>query len=178
MGGSLKGYQATTSPIKGENLGEDLLPLDLFTTRAVVLLEKALLEAGLYPLEARAMVDTWTRSYFQTPGVRVLYVSPQRWANRLLPTTVTPQPDDFVRVFVGRVEVMLSASEKRIAAHLTTIPADATYQQVKQTLINKVNVAALQRFGDAKLRRAAQLAQLPQPIQVHLERFILTELNE
>merc|ERR1711976_778487 len=158
MGGSLKGYQATTSPIKGENLGEDLLPLDLFTTRAVVLLEKALLEAGLYPLEARAMVDTWTRSYFQTP--------------------VTPQPDDFVRVFVGRVEVMLSASEKRIAAHLTTIPADATYQQVKQTLINKVNVAALQRFGDAKLRRAAQLAQLPQPIQVHLERFILTELNE
>ncbi|MFN7133247.1 MAG: hypothetical protein ACK4N5_14305, partial [Myxococcales bacterium] len=37
----------------------------------------ALVGDGLYADEAQAMVDTWERSYFLTPGVRLLYLLPQ-----------------------------------------------------------------------------------------------------
>src|SRR5207247_1468137 len=38
-----------------------------------------LTECGLYSKEARAMVNTWRSSYFQTDGIRILYVLPQSW---------------------------------------------------------------------------------------------------
>jgi len=176
--GALPGRQSISTPIKGSTLGDELIDMELFVTRCTVLLEAALLEAGLYPLEARAMVGTWTRSYFRTPGVRVLYVSPQKWANRLLPTTVSPKPDDFVRVLVGRVEVMLSDVEHVVAQQLRELPADAEYNAVKEYLNIKVDVPSMLRFGDAKLRRAAQIAKLSNAMMVNIEKYILLELNE
>ncbi len=47
-----------------------------------------LTESGLYAKEARAMVNTWTTSYFQTDGVRVLFVLPQSWTDAFIPMTV------------------------------------------------------------------------------------------
>src|SRR5262249_18446744 len=37
----------------------------------------ALVKAGLYPSEARAMIKTWRDSWFEEDGLRVLYVLPR-----------------------------------------------------------------------------------------------------
>ena len=69
-------------------------------------------ESGLFAKEARAMVNTWSTSYFQTDGIRVLFVLPQSWTDAFIPMTLDPEPRKLVRVMVGRLE-MLSASRER-----------------------------------------------------------------
>jgi hypothetical protein len=68
--------------------------------------------AGLYAKEARAMVNTWRTSYFQTEGLRLLFVLPQKWTDEFIPMTVAPQPKEVVRVMVGRLEVLTPEREK------------------------------------------------------------------
>ena len=68
-------------------------------------LEAALIQSGLYPLEAAAMLETWRDSWFE-PGVRVFYVLPQASVDQVLPLSVRPQPAQTVRAFVGRVELL------------------------------------------------------------------------
>ena len=58
------------------------------------------------------MVNTWTASYFQTDGVRVLFVLPQSWTDAFIPMTVSPTPAQIVRVMVGRVELLTTEREK------------------------------------------------------------------
>ena len=60
------------------------------------------------------MVNTWQTSYFQTEGIRVLFVLPQSWTDAFIPMTIDPQPRKIVRVMVGRLE-MLSAGRQRKA---------------------------------------------------------------
>jgi hypothetical protein len=69
------------------------------------LLAARLENLGLYPKEARAMVDTWADSWF-TEGSRVLYIVPRATVDSLLPLTITPEPAEIQRVFVGRAEVL------------------------------------------------------------------------
>jgi hypothetical protein len=70
---------------------------------------------GLYPKEARAMVETWADSWF-TEGARVLYIVPRATVDSVLPLTITPIPREMQRVFVGRIEV-LSPATKRLITH-------------------------------------------------------------
>ncbi len=60
---------------------------------------------GLYPKEARAMVETWADSWF-TEGSRVFYIVPKATVDSLLPLTIAPAPVELQRVFVGRLEVL------------------------------------------------------------------------
>lgn len=69
-------------------------------------MRSALEATGLYADEAAAMVATWTRSWFGNHGLRVLYVVPRAWTDRLLPLAIEPVPDALVRTLVGRIEVM------------------------------------------------------------------------
>ncbi len=57
---------------------------------------------------------TWTASYFQTDGVRVLFVLPQSWTDTFIPMPVLPAPQQIVRVMVGRLE-LLTADRERLA---------------------------------------------------------------
>ena len=72
-----------------------------------------LTEAGLYPKEARAMVETWRDSWFEE-GMRVLYLVPRAMIDALLPLTITPAPQEIARVFVGRVELLSPAMRETI----------------------------------------------------------------
>jgi len=74
----------------------------------------ALREAGLFRSEADAMVQTWWRSYFQSPGTRVFWIVPQEFTERVLPLTARPTPSERVRVLVGRSEVLTPAFEREI----------------------------------------------------------------
>ena len=92
----------------------DARPLADFTKAIADLLAKKLTSSGLYAKEARAMVNTWTTSYFQTDGVRALFVLPQSWTDSFIPMTVKPRPKQVVRVMVGRLE-LLSAERESLA---------------------------------------------------------------
>jgi hypothetical protein len=72
-------------------------------------LREQLERAGLFPKEARAMVDTWRDSWFEE-GSRVFYILPQREVDAILPLHVTPAPTTVSRVFVGRMELIDDAS--------------------------------------------------------------------
>ena len=79
-------------------------------------LYSSLTEAGLTPAEASAMLATWKESYFETPGLRVFWIVPRAFTDRILPLTVAPKPDKLERVLVGRSEVLTPAFEKELVA--------------------------------------------------------------
>ncbi len=73
-----------------------------------------LIQTGLYPKEAQAMVDTWSTSWFTEEGLRLFYLVPQKVTDEILPLTITPQPDEQLRVMVGRVEIMSKSQETEL----------------------------------------------------------------
>jgi hypothetical protein len=66
-------------------------------------LKRALLEQGLYPDEAEAMLETWKASYFQKPGLRLFYVVPREWTDYFLPLQFSV-PVRVHRAIVGRID--------------------------------------------------------------------------
>ena len=77
-------------------------------------LQGALKSAGLYQKEADAMIQTWWRSYFKTPGRRVFWVVPRAFTDQTLPLTLEPTPKSVVRVMVGRAELLTPSFERQL----------------------------------------------------------------
>jgi hypothetical protein len=75
--------------------------------------------SGLYEKEAKAMVATWLTSWFGEEGTRLLYILPATMADANLPLTITPKPQQMVRVMVGRLEVMTPEREHDLAQRLS-----------------------------------------------------------
>jgi hypothetical protein len=82
-------------------------------------LETVLTREGLYPREARAMVDTWRDSWFEE-GTRLLYIVPRATVDAMLPLEITPRPIDTARVFVGRLELITPATTADVKRALET----------------------------------------------------------
>src|SRR5271167_2115097 len=76
-------------------------------------LEGILVDQGLYPDEAHAMVETWRDSWFEE-GSRLIYIVPRGYIDHVLPLTVNPAPGQIVRVFVGRLEIVTPATAKAV----------------------------------------------------------------
>jgi hypothetical protein len=76
-------------------------------------LRRALTSAGLYPMEAAAMLETWRDSWFEE-GVRVFYIVPPALVDAILPLEIRPAPAHVARVFVGRMEVITGATESAV----------------------------------------------------------------
>jgi hypothetical protein len=83
-------------------------------------LEETLVARGLYRDEARAMLETWGDSWFEE-GSRLIYIVPATYVNAVLPLNVEPIPQQTVRVFVGRMEILspatLEAVEHALNSH-------------------------------------------------------------
>ncbi len=82
-------------------------------------LQDTLTRQGLYPDEARAMIETWRQSWFEE-GSRLLYIVPGDFLNATLPLTITPIPAQTVRVFVGRLELVTPATTQALGKILAT----------------------------------------------------------
>jgi len=111
---------------------------------------QALDATGLYHDEATAMVNTWKRQWFRTPGVRVLYLIPQAWTDASIPLSVTPSPEALVRVMLIRVEVITPEQETSDVAALAGFDTDGAQAEAHFT--------ALGRFAEPRLRRALSLS--------------------
>ncbi len=99
---------------------------------------KLLVSQGMNPDEARAMVDTWARSWFSTDGVRVFYVVPRPLVDALLPLKIDPAPDRVERALVGRIELLFNDRRERIERALRILavadpkglpPGDASWAE-------------------------------------------------
>jgi hypothetical protein len=106
--------------------------------------------SGLFHDEAVAMVNTWKRQWFRTPGVRLLYLIPQSWTEQSIPLSLSPAPEELLRVMLIRVEVISPEQEAQdVAASLAfdSAPASAA-----------AHFQALGRFAEPRLRRALSLS--------------------
>ena len=83
-------------------------------------LEASLISSGLYPEEAHAMLESWKDSWFEE-GSRLIYIVPNSFVEKILSLSIAPQPSAVRRVFVGRMELLTSATQNAIetasAAH-------------------------------------------------------------
>jgi hypothetical protein len=76
-------------------------------------LEGILVDQGLYPDEAHAMVETWRGSWFEE-GSRLIYIVPRSFIDHVLPLTINPAPVRIARVFVGRLEIVTPATARAV----------------------------------------------------------------
>lgn len=111
---------------------------------------EALVAEGLYEDEARAMIATWSRSWFQSEGRRAIYLLPQQEADALLPMSISPRPTSLVRVFVGRLEYISPEAEARFEAALL----DHASRDAERVARAKAEFVRLDRFLEPHLRRA------------------------
>jgi hypothetical protein len=144
-----------TIPAIAPSLAEGALPLEAFTQALGEAVTVALDGAGLYHDESLAMVATWKRQWFKTPGLRVFYLAPQAWTDASIPLTVDPAPDAVTRVMMIRVEVItpdLEGADVEAAKGLASTATEAAA---------RAHFLALGRFAEPRLRRA--LALLGEP---------------
>jgi hypothetical protein len=110
----------------------------------------ALDDGGFLQYEATALVNTWTRQWFRTPGVRLLYLIPQSWTDQSIPLSIAPQPDQTLRVMLIRVEVITPEQEVSDVQALQAFDADSATAAA--------HFQALGRFAEPRLRRALALS--------------------
>jgi hypothetical protein len=82
-------------------------------------LEASLISRGLYPEEAHAMLESWKDSWFEE-GSRLIYIVPNSFVEKILPLSIEPQPAAIHRVFVGRMELLTSATQNAIETAVAT----------------------------------------------------------
>jgi hypothetical protein len=128
-----------------------LLPLAELRTKIADQMQAALVRAGLYPAEARAMVRTWDDSWFGEDGLRVLYLLPGAWADRVLPLSITPAPRETVRVMVGRAEVITPSMEWALLKH--AVKYSETDAAGRPALVTAARELGLGRFSEPVARR-------------------------
>jgi hypothetical protein len=115
-------------------------------------MEGTLKKGGLYDREATAMVNTWRDSWFEEPGLRVLYVLPRPWTDETLPIDLAPAPRELVRVMVGRAEVITPAVESVVREQIVRFSdSDA---EVKAQIVAAFQGLQLGRFAEPAIRLA------------------------
>jgi hypothetical protein len=127
----------------------------------------ALVDQGLYAKEARAMVDTWRTSWFGEQGTRLLYMLPQPLTDEVLPIRIQPQPDELVRVMVGRMEILTPEHAQQITSliHDLGTCVSARVEPLRQELSH------LGRFAEPALQHIARnYRDQVQPL--HVERLL------
>jgi hypothetical protein len=138
------------------------LPHDAYAQALAQAMVQELDARGLYHDESVAMVKTWARQWFTTPGVRLLYLAPQQWTEAQIPLTIDPSPMELVRQMVIRAEILTPSVED----------TDLKYVAAMQTPEAIAHFDALGRFAEPRLRRAlALLGTTPAPAADYLARI-------
>jgi hypothetical protein len=131
-------------------------------------LERTLIEEGLYPREARAMIATWRDSWFEE-GTRLFYIVPREALASILPLEIEPRPAQVARVFVGRLEIVTPDIQNDVEHAILTNDLDTLnkygrfLEPIAQGILSRPSLAAspsrvssaLQAIGSSATRTAA-----------------------
>jgi hypothetical protein len=117
-------------------------------------LQGELTQAGLNADEAAAMVQTWSDSWFDEDGTRILYLVPRTFTDAVLPLQMNPAPRELTRVFVGRAELLDPSVEKAAWQEFADFRR-SPQATVMQAFAQRVPA----RFAAALLNRAYLLEQ-------------------
>ena len=109
-----------------------------------------LVQDGLTPEEAAAMVATWRESWLGETGLRVLELLPREWIDETLPLSISPAPAEIERVFVARWELLSPALENQV---LSVLDGEGDTKAKMATLKD----LDLGRFGTAIFDRVADI---------------------
>jgi len=120
-------------------------------------LTKILKGQGLYEKEAKAMVKTWSDSWFE-PGLRVFYTVPKSDTARVLPLTLSPAPTELVRVLVGRAEIITPEMETTISG----LAAKLGDESIEAREAATKSLAAYGRFAEPVLKKVLAATQDPE----------------
>lgn len=136
--------------------------MGVFLTNVKRELVKMLVKSGLTKDESWAMVHTWHKSYFKTPGTRVLYIVPRAWTDELLPIRISPRPKKLVRTLVGRIEFLTHAEENDLVRRVKQAYAmKMNYHQIAHKPgVRHYYYNPLGRLAEPKLRRTCQLLKV------------------
>ena len=111
-------------------------------------MHSALTADGLYSDEATALLSTWQRSYFVSPGLRVFYLVPRAWTDHHLPLSITGDPPT-TRVMIGRLELISDQQRKlldRLAA--STISDGRWVGEIPESPAREQFLAGRSDFGN------------------------------
>ncbi len=108
----------------------------------------ALVAAGLFEKEATAMLSTWDRAYFQSPGLRLFFVVPREWTDHVLPLSLS-EPADVERVMMARIELITDDQKALLAEMAKTAPSNGKWLEgIKPGDAAKRFYAGRANFGD------------------------------
>ena len=148
-------------------------PLDAYAQALAKAMVTELDCEGLYHDESIAMVKTWARQWFRTPGTRVLYLAPRAWTEQQIPLDVTPAPEEIVRVMVIRVEVLTKDLESIDFAAMNDLAGGA-----ERHARGVAHFRSLGRFAEPRLRNAmASAAQPPAAANVLLDSIATADVR-
>ncbi len=132
-------------------------------------LRAGLIDEGLFPDEADALLATWQESYFKAAGQRLFFLVPRPWTDRYLPVTVTPSAP-IARAMMGRIELVSPAQRKAITRIAKGPASDASwYQQlIKERVYYTVGTNVIYHPGGE---------QIAQRLFVTMDRGMFTEMG-
>ena len=145
IGGAIQGRKTTTFDLATAPWHANR---ERFARRVGAAVLKALVEQGLYMDEARAMVATWSRQWFQSDGTRVIYLLPRKVVDKVLPLQLNPKPKQLVRVMVGRHEFITPQAQAIVEQALQQ--RQAADQEVRAR--GEQTLQQLDRFLEPHLR--------------------------
>jgi hypothetical protein len=121
-------------------------------------LETALVAQGLFPKEARAMVETWRDSWFEE-GSRLIYIMPSSSLDTILPLQVEPAPSQTARVFVGRIELVTAETKRAVQEAIAAYDTSAIdrYSRFLGVIVDRISAD--------NSANAYQIAQLRSRVQ-------------
>lgn len=137
----------------------------IYIEKSKNLIVKSLVNSGLYEDEAKALVNTWEKSYFQTPGPRVLFILPREETDRILPLTISRDITSLVRVLIGRIEIMTKSQE----------------DQAIELLLNLKNIQKEKLFGrfyGPKLRNLKNVILTSKGYDETKKEIVLSKINK
>lgn len=129
----------------------------------------ALVQEGLYLKEAQAMVACWRSSWFGEQGTRLLYMVPTPVTESLLPLQITPQPDELVRILVGRMEIMPRSQEEKMLELVRTSAAVRPAEVTEGITFTSPSLEALVAMGRLAEPALARVRHISQDQQVRAE---------
>jgi len=113
-------------------------------------LRRDLVAAGLHEDGARAMVRTWSRSWFRSEGTRALWIVPRDVTDAMLPLSIDPKPDALVRVLLARLEIITPEAEDEDYAALADVASGDPGRAPRGAAV----IERRGRFVEPHLRRA------------------------